>query len=221
FSTASDSQNAVTINVVQGERPMSADNTSLGTFNLVGIPPAPRGVPQIEVEFDIDANGILDVSAKDKGTGTEQKITISASTKMPKEDIENLVKEAEKFAEDDKKKKEEVEIKNSAESMAYTAEKTLSDLGDKIPSDKKKNIEASMKSLKDIMGSEDTTKIKAETESLGKVLQEVGASMYQQSEAPKETAADSGEKKKESKDEKKPEEKVVDAEYKVDDEKKE
>ncbi len=221
FSTASDSQNAVTINVVQGERPMSTDNTSLGTFNLVGIPPAPRGVPQIEVEFDIDANGILNVSAKDKGTGTEQKITISASTKMPKEDIENLVKEAEKFAEDDKKKKEEVEIKNSAESMAYTAEKTLSDLGDKIPADKKEKIESSMKSLKDVMGGEDTTKMKAETEALGKVLQEVGASMYQQSAAPKETTTDSGEKDKESKDEKKPEEKVVDAEYKVDDEKKE
>ncbi len=221
FSTASDSQNAVTINVVQGERPMSTDNTSLGTFNLVGIPPAPRGVPQIEVEFDIDANGILNVSAKDKGTGTVQKITISASTKMPKEDIENLVKEAEKFAEDDKKKKEEVEIKNSAESMAYTAEKTLSDLGDKIPADKKEKIEASMKSLKDVMGGEDTAKTKAETEALSKVLQEVGASMYQQSAAPKETTTDSGEKNKESKDEKKPEEKVVDAEYKVDDEKKE
>ena len=221
FSTASDSQSAVTINVVQGERPMSTDNTSLGTFNLVGIPPAPRGVPQIEVEFDIDANGILNVSAKDKGTGTEQKITISASTKIPKEDIENMVKDAEKFAEDDKKKKEEVEIKNSAESMAYTAEKTLSDLGDKIPSDKKEKIESSMKSLKEIMGGNDTAKTKAETESLGKVLQEVGASMYQQSEAPKETAADSGEKEKENKDEKKPDEKVVDAEYKVDDEKKE
>ena len=132
FSTASDNQSAVTVHVLQGERPMAKDNTSLGQFNLVGIPPAPRGVPQIEVTFDIDANGILNVSAKDLGTEKEQKITITASTKLSDEEVEKMIKSAKEHEEEDKRKKEEVEIRNNADSLIYTTEKTLSDLGDKL-----------------------------------------------------------------------------------------
>jgi len=213
FSTASDNQTAVTIHVVQGERPMAKDNTSLGMFNLVGIPPAPRGVPQIEVTFDIDANGILNVSAKDLGTGKEQKITITASTKLSKEKIEEMVREAEKFAEEDRKKKEEAETRNAAEAMIYAAEKTLSDLKDKIPEDKKEKITASLKTLKDSLAGKDINKIKEDSDALSKVLQEVGASIYQQT-AGKSEHTEPSEKKN-----KKPDGKVVDADYKVEDEK--
>src|SRR3989344_1341426 len=182
FSTAADSQTAVTIHVLQGERPMASDNTSLGQFNLVGIPPAPRGVPQIEVTFDIDASGILNVSAKDKGTGKEQKMTITSSTKLNDKDIDKMMKSAKEHEEEDKRRKEEVETRNNADSTIYMTEKTLSDLGDKLPAEQKTKIEAELKSAKDAMNGTDTTKMKQEAEKLQKAVQEAGASIYQQAQ---------------------------------------
>jgi len=217
FTTATDFQTAVTIHVVQGERPMAADNTSLGKFNLVGIPPAPRGVPQIEVTFDIDANGILNVSAKDLGTGKEQKITITASTKLSKEEIERMKKEAEEHAEEDRKRREEVEIKNNADSLAYQTEKFISDYGDKIPADIKSKVESALKELKDSISKGDIQDIKAKMESLSKVTQEAGAAIYQQQQATQQTAESTEEKE----GEKKGKEKVVDAEYRVEKDKEE
>ena len=151
FTTAADSQPSVDIHVLQGERPMAADNSTLGRFQLVGIPPAPRGIPQIEVSFDIDANGIINVSAKDMGTGKEQRITITAPNKLSKEEIERKVKEAEQHAEEDKKRQEEIEIRNNADSMIYTSEKTLEELGDKVDADKKSKIEGLIKELRELI----------------------------------------------------------------------
>jgi len=205
FSTAADMQTAVTINVVQGERPIAKDNTSLGTFNLVGIPPAPRGIPQIEVKFDIDANGILNVKAKDLGTGKEQGITITASTKLSNAEIEKMREEAKKFEDADRKKKEEVEVKNEADSMVYTAEKTLSELGDKIGADSKKKVEDASKELKDALSGDDIAKIKEKTDTIRNALQEVGQVIYQQAQAQQPPPEE------EAKEEKG--EKVVDAEY--------
>ncbi|MCK4730515.1 MAG: molecular chaperone DnaK [Candidatus Aenigmarchaeota archaeon] len=219
FSTAADMQTAVTIHVLQGERPMAGDNTSLGNFNLVGIPPAPRGMPQIEVTFDIDASGILNVSAKDMGTGKEQKMTITASTKLSDDDVEKMVKQAEEHEEEDKKRKEEIEIRNNADSMIYTTEKTLSELGDKLPKEQKEKIEVKLKETKEILKDKDTAKIKEKTEELTKVVQEAGASIYQQAaqqQAQEQQAGQGEEKKEETKDDG---EKVVDAEYKVDEDK--
>jgi len=183
FTTAVDFQTAVTIHVLQGERPMATDNVSLGMFNLEGIPPAPRGVPQIEVTFDIDANGILNVTAKDLGTGKEAKITITASTKLSKEEKERLIKQAEEFAEQDKKKREEADMRNNADNMIYTAEKTKKDLGEKLTQDQKNNIDAAVSALKDALAGTDTDKIKAKSDELTKVLQEVGTVIYQQAAA--------------------------------------
>jgi len=180
FSTAADFQTAVTINVLQGERPMAQDNVSLGMFNLTGIPPAPRGVPQIEVTFDIDANGILNVTAKDLGTGREAKIAITASTKLSKDEKERMVKEAEQFAEQDRKRKEEAEARNNADSMIYTAEKTVKELGDKLSQDLKDSIDKATKELRETLGGKDVEKIKAKTEELGKALQAAGSAVYQQ-----------------------------------------
>lgn len=218
FSTASDFQTAVTVHVLQGERPMANDNTSLGNFNLVGIPPAPRGVPQIEVTFDIDSSGILNVSAKDLGTGKEQKMTITASTKLSDEEVDKMVKEAEEHEEEDKRRKEEIEIRNNADALVYTTEKTLSDLGDKLPKEQKEKIENKLKEMKEFLKEKDIAKIKEKTEELTKVVQEAGASIYQQ--AAQEQGAKQEEKKPEEK-EKKSDEKVVDAEYKVEDDKEE
>ena len=205
FSTAADSQTAVTVHVLQGERPMAKDNTSLGQFNLVGLPPAPRGVPQIEVAFDIDASGILNVSAKDLGTGKEQKMTITASTKLNDKEVEKMIKEAKEHEEDDKKRKEEVEIKNNADSLIYTTEKTLADLGDKLDKEHKEKIEKSLKEAKTALESNDLEKIKKETDSLQKVLHEAGSSIY--AEAAKSAQAQhTGDEAKE---------KVVDADFKV------
>ena len=182
FSTAADSQTSVDIHVLQGERPLAHDNTTLGRFQLVGIPPAPRGIPQIEVTFDIDANGIMNVSAKDMGTGKEQAITITASTKLSKDEIDQKVKEAEMHAEEDKKKQEEIEVRNNADSMIYTSEKTLEELGDKVDPEQKTKIEDLVKELRELVGGDDIAAIKAKTDELTKVVQEVGAKIYQQAQ---------------------------------------
>ncbi len=183
FTTAADFQTAVTIHVLQGERTMATDNVSLGTFNLVDLPPAPRGVPQIEVTFDIDANGILNVTAKDLGTGKQAKITITASTKLSQEEKERLTKEAEQFAEQDKKKREEVELRNNADGLLYTAERTKKDLADKLNQEQTGKIDAAVSALKDALASNDMAQVKTKTEELQKVLQEVGTVIYQQAAA--------------------------------------
>jgi molecular chaperone DnaK len=183
FTTAADFQTAVTIHVLQGERAMSSDNVSLGMFNLEGLPPSPRGVPQIEVTFDIDANGILNVTAKDLGTGKQAKITITASTKLSKEEKERLIKDSEQYAEQDKRKREEAELRNNADNLMYTAEKTKKDLGEKLAPDQKSKIDAAVSALRDALGGSDLERIKATSDELTKVLQEVGTAVYQQAAA--------------------------------------
>jgi len=183
FTTAADFQTAVTIHVLQGERAMASDNVSLGTFNLVDLPPAPRGVPQIEVTFDIDANGILNVTAKDLGTGKQAKITITASTKLSKEEKERMVKESEQFSEQDKKKREEAELRNNADSLVYTAERTKKDLADKLTQEQNGKIDAAVAALKDALAASNMAEVKTKTEELQKVLQEVGTVIYQQAAA--------------------------------------
>ncbi|MFQ5951484.1 MAG: Hsp70 family protein, partial [Candidatus Geothermarchaeales archaeon] len=217
FSTAADNQTAVTINVLQGERSMAADNISLGTFNLEGIPPAPRGIPQIEVTFDIDANGILNVSAKDLATNKEQKITITASSKLSDEDKDRMVKDAEKFAEEDKRKKEEIDSLNAADSLIYTAERTKSELQDKMNEDQKGRLDKGLTELKEAVAAKNMDLIKSRSEELSKVLQEVGTAAYQEA-AQKAAAQQAAEKDKEEKPGKEGKEKVVDADYKVVDE---
>ncbi len=187
FSTASDNQTQVEINVLQGERPMAADNKSLGRFILDGIPPAPRGVPQIEVTFDIDANGILNVKAKDKATGKEQSIVIKGSTGLTKEEVERMTKEAELHAEEDRKKKELIEVKNRAESLVFTAEKTLRDFKEKVKEEDKKEIEEKIKKLKEVMGKDDKEEIERKINDLSEVLQKLGSQMYSQSQTETKT----------------------------------
>jgi len=184
FSTASDNQPSVEIHVLQGERPMAADNRTLGRFMLDGILAAPRGMPQIEVTFDIDANGILNVSALDKGTGKEQKITITASSGLSKEEVEKMSREAEQHAAEDAKRKEEVEMRNSADSLAYTAEKTLRDQGDKIPADAKQEIDAKIASVRSALQGQDISAIRKAVQELSKAMQKVGESIYQQPKQP-------------------------------------
>ena len=183
FTTAADFQTAVTIHVLQGERAMASDNVSLGMFNLVDLPPAPRGVPQIEVTFDIDANGILNVTAKDRGTGKESKIRITASTKLNKEEKERLIKDAEQFADQDRKKKEEAEIRNNADSLVYTAERTKTDLAGKISQEEVAKVDAAVVELKNALATNDMMQVKAKSDQLQKVLQEVGTKVYQQAAA--------------------------------------
>ena len=183
FSTAADNQPSVDINVLQGERKMAADNTSLGRFQLVGIPPAPRGVPQIEVTFDIDANGIINVTAKDKGTGKEQAITITSSTKLSDEEIEQKVKEAEMNAEADAKRQEEIEIRNNADSLIYTSEKTLDELKDQVSDDEKSKVEGLVAELRELIAGDDIAAIKEKSDELSNVIQEIGAKIYQQAQA--------------------------------------
>lgn len=180
FSTAADYQTSVTVHVLQGERPMASDNVSLGQFNLVGIPPAPRGIPQVEVSFDIDASGILNVSAKDLGTGKEQKMTITASAKLPDDDVKKMVNEAKQFEEDDRKRKEEVEIRNSADTLLYTAEKTKTDLAEKLSQDLVDKVNAAIVAVKAALEGKDSSRIKTETEKLQKVLGEAGSAVYQE-----------------------------------------
>lgn len=180
FSTAADNQTQVEINVLQGERPMAADNKSLGRFVLDGIPPAPRGVPQVEVEFDIDANGILNVKATDKATGKAQSIKITGSTGLTKEEVEKMTKEAEAHAAEDQEKKAKIEARNQADSLIFTAEKSLKDAGDKVPAELKTEIEGKISDLKGILDSGSKEDIEVKTKELSESLQKVGANMYQQ-----------------------------------------
>jgi molecular chaperone DnaK len=202
FSTASDNQTSVEINVLQGERPMAADNKSLGRFILDGIPPAPRGVPQVEVTFDIDANGILNVSAKDKATSKEQKITITGSTGLDKDEVEKMTKEAEANAEEDRKKKDEIETRNAAETLLYTAEKSLKDAGDKVPEDVKKEVEEKIEEVKKAKeGPVDELKTKADA--LGESLQKIGAAMYKDQQPGGEQSSETDSSESEGSDESK------------------
>jgi len=211
FSTAADGQTSVEIHVLQGEREMAQYNKTLGRFNLTGIPTAPRGVPQIEVTFDIDANGIVHVSAKDLGTGNEQNITITASTNLSDEDIERAVKEAEQYAEEDKKRKEEIEIRNNADSLVYQTEKTVKELGDKIETADKQKIEDKVAELKKALEGTDSAAIKAATEALTNVSYEVFGKVYSQN-APQGEPGAAGAQQSSQKDD------VVDADYEVVDE---
>lgn len=217
FSTAADNQTAVSIRVFQGERPMASDNKLLGQFDLVGIPPAPRGIPQIEVTFDIDANGIVNVSAKDMGTGKQQKITITASTNLSEQEIEKMRKEAEQYAESDKARKEEIETLNEADTLIYTTEKTMEDMKGKVSEAKIEAIKKPLADLKELMKSDkkDIDAIKDKITVLGKVVQEAAVEMYQkvseQEQAKQQHAHPKNHKKgKDSKDDN-----VVDADYKV------
>ena len=180
FSTAADNQPAVTISVFQGDRKMARDNKALGNFNLDGIPPAPRGVPQIEVTFDLDANGILNVSAKDKGTGKEQKITITAAGGLSKDEIEKMRKDAEMHAAEDAKRHEDADVRNKADGLAFQVEKTLKDAGDKIPADKKAPVEAALNDLKDALKGSDHEAIKAKTEKLYELMGKASEALYGQ-----------------------------------------
>jgi len=201
FSTAADNQTSVEINIIQGEREMAVDNKTLGKFILDSIPPAPRGVPQIEVSFDIDANGILNVSAKDKATNKEQKITITASSGLSKEEVEKMSAEAEKYAEEDKKKREKIDVKNQADSLIYASEKAVKDTGDKLDTKIKDEIEDKIKKVKDLLDSDNVDVLKKATEELSGTLSKIGAEMYksqQSSENQAEKAKDQSETSKES-----------------------
>jgi molecular chaperone DnaK len=215
FSTAADFQTTVTVHVLQGERPIAADDVSLGMFNLTGIPPAPRGVPQIEVTFDIDTNGILNVTAKDLATNKEQKITITASTKLPKEEIDKMVNQAQQFAAQDQKRKEEAELRNQADNMIYSAERLSKELSAKISKEQSENATKSISELREALAGKDVGLIKQKLDALQKVLQEIGTAAYQQvsqqqaSAGPSPGPAPQGDKKE-----------AVDVDYKVVDDKK-
>jgi molecular chaperone DnaK len=229
FTTAADFQTTVTVHVLQGERAMASDNTSLGMFNLEGIPPAPRGVPQIEVTFDIDANGILNVGARDLATNKQQRITITASTKLSEAEKERMVKEAERFAEQDKKKKEEAEIRNNADSLIYTSERTKADLRDRMTKDQVDRLDKAVAELKDAIGKSQTDIIKSKSEALAKLLQEIGTVAYQQaadqakaaqqqSTGGSSSSTSSSTSSSSNASQGQGQEKVVDADYKVVDE---
>ena len=214
FSTAADNQPAVTISVFQGDRKMARDNKSLGNFNLDGIPPAPRGTPQIEVTFDLDANGILNVSAKDLGTGKEQKITITAAGGLSKDEIEKMRKDAEMHAAEDAKRHEDAEVRNKADGLAFQVEKSLKDAGDKIPADKKAPVETALNELKEALKGTDTAAIKAKEDALMKAMEPVAQAMYANAGAPgaQPGAEAAGASAEPPKDEKK-DDNVVDADY--------
>jgi len=211
FSTAADSQTSVEINVLQGEREFARDNTSLGRFHLMGIPPAPRGVPQIDVTFDIDSNGILNVTAKDLGTGKQQAITITASTKLSQTEIDKMMEDAKRFEEEDKRRREIVETKNQAESLIYTTEKSLTDLADKVTSDERTKIMAIIERLRDTIKTEDVHKMRAEMEELTRAFHDISMRTYQQAGAQYQQQQAGGPQEE-------PQQGPVDAEYKVVDE---
>lgn len=222
FSTAADFQTSVEIHVFQGERDMTVDNISLGRFHLAGIPPAPRGVPQVEVAFDIDANGIVNVSAKDLGTGKEQSITITGSTNLNQDEIEQKIKNAEKYAEEDKKLKETIETKNHAESLVYNAEKTLKEYGDKVSAEDKQTIEKAIENLKESMKGDDIPKLKKDIEKVQEEVQKIGTAIYQkvaqeQAEQQAKNQAEASEESNEGKNDKE----YVEADYKIIDEEEE
>ncbi|MFQ6050324.1 MAG: molecular chaperone DnaK [Candidatus Hydrothermarchaeota archaeon] len=206
FTTASDNQTSVDIHVLQGERPMAADNVSLGRFQLVGIPPAPRGVPQIEVTFDIDANGILDVTAKDLATGKKQEMKITPTTRLSEKDIERMIKEAEQYAEEDRRRKELAETKNQADSLIYSAEKMLKDYADKITENQKEDVEKGIEKVREAMSGDDIQKIKNSMEELTKAIHTISTAMYQ---------AEAEKRKEKEKDYQEKKEDTVDADYEV------
>jgi molecular chaperone DnaK len=215
FSTASDSQTQVEIHVLQGERPMAADNKSLGQFVLDGIPPAPRGIPQIEVTFDINANGILEVTAQDKATGRSQNITITASSGLSEEEVEKMRREAEMHADEDQKRRELIETKNHADNLVYSAEKTLKDLGDNAPAELKQKVEDAASKVREVKDSDDLQTIKTATDHLGEVLQELGSAVYQQQQAQAESAPTDQDGAKETPDDAGgDDEDIVDGEFK-------
>lgn len=220
FSTAADSQTTVEIHVLQGERAMAYDNVTLGKFNLMNLPPAPRGIPQIEVTFDIDANGILHVTAKDMGTGKEQKMTITAPLKMASDEIDRKIKDAEKYAEEDRQRKEKVEVTNQADTLIYTTEKTLKDLGDKVTGDQKQKVEKAVEVTRDALKSEDVGRIKSAIEDLTKEMHAISTILYQQqAQQQQQQQGQQGEPSgQQGQTEENKDEKVTDAEYKVVDE---
>jgi molecular chaperone DnaK len=193
FSTAADNQTSVEIHIVQGERPMASDNKSLGRFILDGVPPAPRGMPQVEVSFDVDVNGILNVTAKDKATGKSQSIRIESSTGLSKDEIERMKKDAEMHAEEDKRKKELIEARNMADSLSYTTEKSMKDAGDKLTADEKKPVEEAITELNKVKNGDDLSAIKKATENLSTAAQKIGEKLYkaaQEAQAAKQPAGD-------------------------------
>ncbi len=219
FSTAADGQTSVEINIVQGERQMAADNKSLGRFTLSGIAPAPRGIPQIEVTFDIDANGIVNVTAKDKGTGKEANITITASTNLSDDEIDKAVQEAEKYAEDDKKRKEAIEVKNNADQIVYQTEKTLKDLGDKVSAEDKAKIEDKLKAVNAVKDGTDIEAIKKATEELTQEFYAISSKLYQQAGGPEGAGFDPNNMGGANAGQGSQDDNVVDADFKVEDDK--
>jgi molecular chaperone DnaK len=193
YTTAADSQPSVEIHVVQGERPMASENKTLGRFHLDGIPPAPRGVPQVEVTFDIDANGILNVAARDKGTGKQQTITITASSGLSKDEVDRMVREAEQHAGEDQRRREEIEARNQADGAAYQAEKTLRDLGEKVPAELRSEVEGKVAAVRSALQGTDTAQIRSATEELSAAMQKIGSQIYQEAGAPAGGPAEDGE----------------------------
>ncbi len=213
FSTAADNQPAVSIHVLQGEREMAANNKTLGRFDLVGIPPAPRGIPQIEVTFDIDANGIVHVSAKDLATGKEQSIKITASSGLSEEEIEKMVKDAESHAEEDKKKRALAEARNNLDSLIYMTEKNLKEYGDKIDSSEKANIDSALQDARTALDSNDTDTIKSAADRLTQVSHKLAEAMYAKASQTAQEQGGTGEAEKGEDTQKKPDEDVVEAEF--------
>ena len=217
FTTAADNQTSVEVNVLQGERPFARDNITLGRFTLVGIPPSPRSIPQIEVTFDIDANGIIHVSAKDLATKKEQKITITAPHKLNKDEIDAKVKEAERYAQEDSKRREEIEVRNQADSLVYSSEKMLKEAGDVATAEQKDKIQKGITELKDVISGGDVAAIKAKTESLQSAIYELSATMYQKASQQQQQQAgpSAGQTGQASGQQSGPQGSYVDADYEV------